>query len=192
MRSNNPMAGLRKLAAGLVLTGTLVLAGAGTALAAGVDMVDDDYSPAQVTIEAGQSVTFTNAGDRPHTATADDGSFDTGALDPGSSATVTLNSPGTYRYYCQFHGGPGGDGMSGVITVTGAAGGGASGGGAAGGSGGSAGGTGGSGEAAANSGGPAAQAPVLPQTATPLPLIAGAGVVVLCLGLLLGRRRLAR
>lgn len=183
MRSKHLMARAGKIVAGLALTGTLLLVGAGTALAAGVDLVDDEYSPAQVSIAAGQSVTFTNSGDRPHTATADDGSFDTGALDPGSSATVTLNAPGTYRYYCQFHGGPGGEGMSGVITVTGGGGGGSAGGGSAGGNG---------GEPAANPGGSSNQAPVLPQTATPLPLIAGAGVAILGLGLFLGRRRLAR
>jgi plastocyanin len=171
-----------RLSAALVFGGMILLATAGTALAAGVTMVDDDFSPGSVSIGAGESVTFTNNGDSPHTATADDGSFDTGTVESGSSATVAFDSPGTYRYYCQFHGGPGGSGMSGVITVTGSGGG--SGGGGAGGSGGSG--------AAGGSGTGTEDAPILPQTATPLPLIAAAGGLLLITGLVIGRRRATR
>jgi LPXTG-motif cell wall-anchored protein len=181
MRIRNPLAGFGRVAAGLVLTGTVVLVGTGVALAAGVTMVDDDFNPAQITIASGETVSFTNQGESPHTATADDGSFDTGTVDPGGSASVAFDTPGTYGYYCLFHGGPGGDGMAGVITVTGTGGGGSAGG--------NAGGTGG------GDGNPQADdgeaAPILPQTATPLPLIAGAGVLLLGTGLWLGRRRRA-
>ena len=39
-----------------------------------------------------------------HTATADSGnSFDTGNIDPGSSATFTLSKVGTYSYHCSIH-----------------------------------------------------------------------------------------
>jgi LPXTG-motif cell wall-anchored protein len=172
---------LGRLSAALVFGGMILLATAGTALAAGVTMQDNDFSPGNVTIAAGESVTFSNSGDSPHTATADDGSFDTGTVESGSSATVTFDSAGTFRYYCQFHGGPGGSGMSGVITVTGSGGG--SGGGNAGGSGGS----------GAGGGGTAEQdAPTLPQTATPLPFIAAAGGLLLVSGLVIGRRRATR
>ena len=36
-------------------------------------------------------MTFTNNDTAPHTATADDGAFDTGEIAPGASATVTLD-----------------------------------------------------------------------------------------------------
>ena len=39
----------------------------------------------------------------PHTATADDSSFDTGDLDKGDSKSVTFDKPGTFTYYCRFH-----------------------------------------------------------------------------------------
>ncbi|CAN5308632.1 hypothetical protein BH20ACT24_BH20ACT24_08410 [soil metagenome] len=172
MRMRNPLSGMSRVAIGLIVTGTLALSGAGVAMAADVSMLDDDFSPAQITIAVGESVTFANQGDRPHTATADDGSFDTGSVDPAASAAVTFDTAGTYPYYCQFHGGPGGDGMAGVISVTGG---------------------GGTPSPAGGGGGPVAEtAPVLPQTATPLPFIAGAGALLLGLGLWLGRRRLAR
>ena len=191
----------KRLAIGLVLAGLLLMAWAGIAFAASVGVVDDAFQPRSITVAAGESVTFSNSGQSPHTATADDGSFNTGTIEPGTSATVKLDQPGKYPYFCRFHGGPGGSGMSGVITVTGKAAGGTGGTGGAGGgttggtaggtAGGAAGGTataggnttGGTGGAASGTGNS------LPQTATPLPLIAVAGAVLLGAGLWLGFRR---
>ena len=48
-----------------------------------------------------------------HTATAEEGAFDTGNIDPGASATVTFDAPGTYTYVCTDH-----SSMTGVIVVT--------------------------------------------------------------------------
>ncbi|MCA1727100.1 MAG: amicyanin, partial [Actinobacteria bacterium] len=61
---------MRRIAIALVGAGALLVAGAGTALAASVSIVDDEFAPASITVAAGESVTFTNNGDRPHTATA--------------------------------------------------------------------------------------------------------------------------
>jgi len=39
-----------------------------------------------------------------HTATAERaGAFDTDKLERGDARAVTLDKPGTYRYYCVFH-----------------------------------------------------------------------------------------
>jgi plastocyanin domain-containing protein len=38
-----------------------------------------------------------------HTFTAIKGAFDTGNIDGGSSATVTVKKPGTYAYHCNIH-----------------------------------------------------------------------------------------
>ena len=171
-----------RVVAAMVVAGALLAGGATAALAASVAMVDDEFSPASITVGAGEAITFSNQGDRPHTATADDGSFDTGSVDPGASATVTITEPGTYGYYCEFHGGPGGEGMAGTITVT--AGGGPGGGNGGGGPGGGAG-----GGADRDGAGDAAGGARLPQTATPLPLIALLGAGLLGGGLWLGRRR---
>ena len=51
--------------------------------------------------------------DAPHTVTADDGSFDTGKIDPGASATITVDTAGTFAYHCNFH-----PSMKATITVT--------------------------------------------------------------------------
>ena len=169
-------------AAGLALVGAAVILWGSAALAASVRMVDDDFNPASIRVSAGDTITFTNAGDRPHTATADGGAFDTGAVDPGGSASVRIGEPGTYRFYCRFHGGPGGEGMSGTITVT------AAGTGGTGGTGGNRG-TAGTGGAGPTGGTARGASPTLPQTATPLPVIGGVGAITLLSGLWLGRRR---
>jgi plastocyanin len=38
-----------------------------------------------------------------HTFTADDGSFDTKAIDPGGKMTITLTKAGTIAYHCNIH-----------------------------------------------------------------------------------------
>jgi alcohol dehydrogenase (cytochrome c) len=90
------------------------VAGPGGALADGVDKVkigDNNveyaYWPARTRVKAGTTVTFTNVGDIPHTATAFDkgkvGDWDTGALNKGESKEVTFKEPGTYFYICTPH-----------------------------------------------------------------------------------------
>ena len=78
-----------------------------------VDIANFKYEPAELTVPAGSTVTFTNQDSAAHTATSDDsGVFDTGTLGQGDSAPVTLNKPGTYTYFCEFHAF-----MHGTITV---------------------------------------------------------------------------
>ncbi len=61
------------------------------------------FDPATVTIQVGDSVTWTNEDSAPHTATAGDGSFDTGQLGNGDSETVTFDAAGTFAYICSIH-----------------------------------------------------------------------------------------
>src|ERR671912_3045573 len=68
-----------------------------------VQVIDFAFEPATVTVPAGATVTWTNAGSRPHTVTADDGSFDSGRLDPGEQFSQTFDQPGTFTYFCGFH-----------------------------------------------------------------------------------------
>lgn len=73
---------------------------------ADVQVVDFDYDPDPVTVEAGGSVTWENEDTASHTASSDDGApseFDTGTLEEGDSKKVTLDEPGTYAYHCDFH-----------------------------------------------------------------------------------------
>ncbi len=68
-----------------------------------VETIDFAFEPAELEIAAGTTVTWTNVGRQPHTATAEDGSFDTGVLSTGKSASHTFTEPGTYPYVCTLH-----------------------------------------------------------------------------------------
>jgi plastocyanin len=62
-----------------------------------------EYSPEPLVVDAGATVTVTNEDGTVHTLTADDGSFDTGDLDGGATATIAITEPGTHRYFCDVH-----------------------------------------------------------------------------------------
>jgi plastocyanin len=68
-----------------------------------VEIEDFAYNPDPVTIEEGGKVIWINRDSVPHTATAEDGSFDTGALEEGKLKSETFKDPGTYAYVCSIH-----------------------------------------------------------------------------------------
>lgn len=95
-----------------------------------VEVVNNAFIPRNLTIEVGDTVTWTNTSGGVHNVHADDGSFRcaTSCSGPGGNPsaaewTVTLqfDDPGDIAYFCDLHGAPGGIGMAGVITVTGEA-----------------------------------------------------------------------
>ena len=102
--------------------------GAHKSASASVTMGDLFFSPASVTVAVGDTVTWSNTGQAPHNATADDGSFKTPDLSHGESASHTFTSAGTFSYICTIH-----PQMKGAVRVLAASsgGGGSSGGGSA-------------------------------------------------------------
>ena len=68
-----------------------------------VTIADFQFTPAQITINQGDTVTWTNNGPTPHSATAPDGSFDTGIFPAGQSRSHTFNDAGTFSYICTPH-----------------------------------------------------------------------------------------
>jgi plastocyanin len=84
-----------------------------------IDMANFAFQPGDITVPVGTAVTWVNKDNGPrHSATAADGSFDTGLLDGGQETTIVFDTPGTYVYYCTLHGSPDGSGMAATITVT--------------------------------------------------------------------------
>ena len=79
---------------------------------ASVSMVDFAFSPSSIQVAVGGSVTWTNNGAEPHTATANDGSFDTGELGPGGSGSASFSQEGSFSYFCSIH-----PDMTGSVTV---------------------------------------------------------------------------
>ena len=61
------------------------------------------FSPARLNVAVGDTITFTNGDSQRHTATALDGSFDTGRLATGKSATVRIATAGKHDFKCVIH-----------------------------------------------------------------------------------------
>lgn len=61
------------------------------------------FQPAQLSVHPGESISFENEDIYAHTATADDGSFDSGLIQPGSSWKLTVAKAGTIAYHCTPH-----------------------------------------------------------------------------------------
>jgi plastocyanin len=68
-----------------------------------VQIVEFSYEPDPVVVQVGGKVTWQNEDTAPHTATADDGSFDTGTIEKGKLGSATFKEPGTFTYFCEIH-----------------------------------------------------------------------------------------
>ena len=91
--------------AAAALLAAALLAGSATVLAADqtVDISGFAFSPRELTVSVGDTVTWANADAQGHTATADDGAFDTGTIAGNAAKAVTLTSAGTFAYHCRIH-----------------------------------------------------------------------------------------
>jgi plastocyanin len=56
------------------------------------------YAPATLTVRVGQKVTWVNRDNSGHTATADDGAFNSDVLNPGQRYSWVPKRPGSYPY----------------------------------------------------------------------------------------------
>jgi uncharacterized membrane protein len=61
------------------------------------------FQPAELVVHPGETVEFKNEDIVAHTVTADDGSFDSGLIQPGSSWKMTIQKTGTIAYHCTPH-----------------------------------------------------------------------------------------
>jgi LPXTG-motif cell wall-anchored protein len=68
-----------------------------------VTIADFQFTPAQITVDQGDTVTWKNNGPSAHSATAPNGSFDTGILPAGESGSHTFSEAGTFSYICTPH-----------------------------------------------------------------------------------------
>ena len=75
------------------------------------------FTPNPLTIKVGQTVVWTDKGGR-HTVQTADGYIKSEILTADKTYSKKFDKPGTYTYYCDFHGDKDGTGMSGKITVT--------------------------------------------------------------------------
>jgi plastocyanin len=111
--------GQAAIAGGIVQApGLVVVSGEeGEASTVTVSEIDYAFLPAEMTIPVGTTVIWANDEQPKHTATADDGLYDSGDQNFGDSYSYTFDEPGIYPYFCRYHGDVGGVGMAGTITV---------------------------------------------------------------------------
>jgi len=61
------------------------------------------FAPNRIEIPAGATVVWTNTDPLVHTITADDGSWDSGAIEPGKTWSHTFTQPGEFAFHCTPH-----------------------------------------------------------------------------------------
>jgi len=77
-----------------------------------IHMKNDAFSAGNVTVSTGSNVMWVNDDTKVHTVTADDGSFNSGDIQPGNSYNFTFKSTGTYAYHDAHN-----SSMTGMVTV---------------------------------------------------------------------------
>jgi len=78
--------------------------GAGEAVTGtAVEMRAMAFSPQRLAASAGATVEWTNRDQVAHTVTADDGSWDSGPIEPGATWRHTFDMPGTFAFHCSPH-----------------------------------------------------------------------------------------
>ena len=68
-----------------------------------VEMVDFLYNPDPLEVHVGDTVTFVNKDAAPHTATAEDKSWDSGNMNQGDEWTLKVDETGEIPYICIYH-----------------------------------------------------------------------------------------
>jgi len=78
---------------------------------ADLTIVDFAFSPTELSVTEGQTISITNTGDVSHTFTTDDGAIDQ-TISSGETVDVTLTGVTSGGFHCRFH-----SQMTGTLTV---------------------------------------------------------------------------
>jgi plastocyanin len=70
------------------------------------------FSPGNLEVAAGSTVTWTNTDSVSHTSTSNASGWDSGIIAPGRQFSFTYQTAGTFAYHCAIH-----PGMTGTVTV---------------------------------------------------------------------------
>jgi plastocyanin len=99
--------------------GSTEQSGGGGGAGVEVSMENVQFDPQDVTVKAGETITFTNNESIPHDVHKTSGPGDdfssggSGEMQQGDTFELTLDQPGSYEYVCNVHA----PGMAGTITV---------------------------------------------------------------------------
>jgi amicyanin len=78
-----------------------------------VNITNFAFAPASLAVKLGDTVTWTNKDEEPHTVVADDGSFHSPGMDSNATYSFTFTNPGSFDYICSIH-----PFMHGTVVVT--------------------------------------------------------------------------
>jgi plastocyanin len=84
----------------------------GTAGGPQLEIANFNFTPAELTVPVGGTVTWTNNDDAPHTVTSADKIFSSPSINTDGQFTFTFTTAGTYAYFCAIH-----PFMTGKVTV---------------------------------------------------------------------------
>ena len=68
-----------------------------------VEIKDFMFEPTSIKVKAGDTVTWLNLDEEPHTVVSDSGLFRSSAMDTNDSFKFKFDKPGTYRFVCSIH-----------------------------------------------------------------------------------------
>lgn len=104
----------RRAAIGLAAVFPLIATKAAAQTTHTVTIANFTFTPANLQIKAGDTVTWVNQDDAQHSAwESANNAFDTGLLSKGQSGSLTFGSAGSFNYRCRPHGN-----MRGTITIS--------------------------------------------------------------------------
>jgi plastocyanin len=89
----------------LVICVVAAIAAVNPARAENIEVKIDNFvfNPQQVTVHAGDTVTWVNHDDIPHTVTSKTLAFRSKALDSDDKFSFTFTAPGAFPYFCSLH-----------------------------------------------------------------------------------------
>jgi plastocyanin len=91
------------VAASFVLCAATPLAAQGSRSQVLIEIDDNAFQPANVTIPVGSTVRWLHVGENPHTVSSTTGFFESGTMTLGQNYALTFPGPGTFCYFCRFH-----------------------------------------------------------------------------------------
>jgi len=69
-----------------------------------IEIKDFAFNPQTITVKSGQTITWINRDEEPHTVVSVGKQFKkSSALDTDQTFTITTGAPGTYTYFCSVH-----------------------------------------------------------------------------------------
>ena len=98
----------------LLVAATMAVASPAQAATVEVKIDNFTFNPQQITVKAGDTVTWVNHDDIPHTVTSKIMAFRSKAMDTDDKFSFTFATPGKFDYFCSLH-----PHMTGTIVVEG-------------------------------------------------------------------------